>query len=579
MRDPLDRKAVVANRRVNYANEPRSIGGMPVSRPPLLLLALILATHSFAADPLSITRDENWLVIRGSEIPGGELRVNYLEAYCRAGSTDADWVKHTVVPHRSEIVTADRRVVRLRDTLADGVVVEHTITAEPDEVNFRLVAHNPTGQRSEAHWAQACPRLAAFVGVPANSTNLESYLPKCFIFLDGKLTRMPTPEWARSARYTPGQVWGAPGVPRNDLNPRPLSQLSPSNGLIGCFSGDETRIFATAWEPYQELFQGVAHCLHSDFRLGGLLPGERKEIRGKIYLVANDVPALIQRYEKDFPTHRQSSVDIFARSNLMAWCIVPFDAKRRGPQERAQMLKKLGIGKLAYDYRAEHIPTFDAEVEALKSNGIELAAWWFPSTLNDEARLIFDVIKRHKVHPQLWITGGGAPTKDAADQEARVAAEAQRLRPIAEAAAAAGCKVALYNHGGWFGEPENQIAIIERLARDGISGVGIVYNQHHGHDDLDRFADLMTRMKPHLFALNLNGMVRGGDKSGKKILRLGTGDEDARLLQIIRDSGWNGPVGIIDHRPETDSEETLLENLDGLDKLRSSLRPVAQPKK
>ena len=83
------------------------------------------------------------------------------------------------------------------------------------------------------------------------------------------------------------------GVDRNDVNPRPLSKLVPSNGLIGCFSKDESKIFATAFEPYQELFQGVAVCLHADFRLGGLKPGETKDIRGKIYVVPSDVDALL----------------------------------------------------------------------------------------------------------------------------------------------------------------------------------------------------------------------------------------------------------------------------------------------
>jgi hypothetical protein len=557
---------------VDYAAQFRLIDRMASPRHWLLVPSLALFSCCYAAEPLSLQRDKNWLVIRGVVVPGGELRVNYLEAYCRADSTDADWVKHTVVPHRSETLSSDGHVLKLRDSLEDGVTVEHTITAGPDEVDFHLVARNPTTRRSEAHWAQACPRLAAFAGVAADSKDLEDYLPKCFVFLDGRLSRMPTPQWAKSARYTPGQVWGAPGVPRSDLNPRPLSPLTPSNGLIGCFSGDEQKIFATAWEPYQELFQGVAHCLHADFRLGGLAAGERKEIRGKIYLISNDVPALLRRYEKDFPEHRSTAVDLFARKNLMAWCIVPFDAKKRGPQERALMLKKLGISKLAYDYRAEHVPTFDAEVEALKTNGIELVAWWFPAALNDEARLILEVIKRHGVHPQLWITGSGGPANDSAEQEARVAAEAERVRPIAAAAAGVGCKVALYNHGGWFGEPENQIAIIERLSRDGVSNVGIVYNQHHGHDHLDRFAELMSKMKPHLLALNLNGMIRGGDKLGKKILRLGAGEEDERLLRIIQESGWQGPIGIIDHRPETDSEETLRENLEGLEELRVILK-------
>ena len=35
------------------------------------------------------------------------------------------------------------------------------------------------------------------------------------------------------------------------------------------------------------------------------------------------------------------AADLFARENLVAWCIVPFDAKKRSPEDRAAMLKKL----------------------------------------------------------------------------------------------------------------------------------------------------------------------------------------------------------------------------------------------
>lgn len=268
----------------------------------LLLLAL-------AAD-LTLVRDGRWLVIRAPHVPGGEIRINYLEAYCRAGSTDAGWGEHTVIPHKSETVSKsdDGRILKLRDVLADGVTVEHTITAKSDEVDFRLVAHNPTAKAGEAHWAQSCVRLGAFTGFTSNDPGPkgapEDYLPKCFIFLDGKLTRMPTPKWAEKARYTPGQVWCPAHVPRTDVNPRPLSPLVPSNGLIGCFSADDKWIWATAWEPYQELFQGVVRCLHSDFRLGGLAPGEKKEVRGKIYVVPADAAALQRRYEADFPEHK-----------------------------------------------------------------------------------------------------------------------------------------------------------------------------------------------------------------------------------------------------------------------------------
>jgi hypothetical protein len=42
-------------------------------------------------------------------------------------------------------------------------------------------------------------------------------------------------------------------------------------------------------------------CIHSDFRIGGLQPGETKTIHGKIYLMENDVAKLLERYRRDFP--------------------------------------------------------------------------------------------------------------------------------------------------------------------------------------------------------------------------------------------------------------------------------------
>jgi hypothetical protein len=239
------------------------------------------------------------LTIHGAHLPGGELRIQYLEAYCRPGSTDRDW-RQTVIPHKTDLVSrsADGKSLELRCTLADGVVVRHEIAAGADEVSFRVAATNPTAKPSDAHWAQPCIRVGTFTGRGQND-----YLPLCFVFIEGRLTRLPTHPWAEKARYTPGQVYCPANVDRRDVNPRPLSLLVPSNGLIGCYSGDGKQILATAWEPYQELFQGVAVCIHSDFRIGGLKPGETKKIRGKIYLLPADGGALLRRYEKDFPEH------------------------------------------------------------------------------------------------------------------------------------------------------------------------------------------------------------------------------------------------------------------------------------
>jgi hypothetical protein len=273
----------------------------------LLVSSVVAAVEARGEDAagLTVSWADGYLTIRGP-FPGGEIRVLYLEAYCRPGSTDRDW-NETVIGHKTRVLepgTDDRRL-KLRDVLSDGVVVDHHITARQDEVDFNLIAHNPTDEASQAHWAQPCIRVDRFTGCTTEDARelVPAYARKSFIFLDGKLARLPTQPWAEKARYTPGQVYRPAYVDRNDVNPRPLSELVPSNGLMGCFSSEERQILAVAWEPYQELFLGVITCIHSDFRIGGLEPGEQKHIRGKIYIVDADVPALVQRYERDFPEH------------------------------------------------------------------------------------------------------------------------------------------------------------------------------------------------------------------------------------------------------------------------------------
>ena len=120
------------------------------------------------------------------------------------------------------------------------------------------------------------------------------------------------------------------------------------------------------------------------------------------------------------------------------------------------------------------------------------------------------------------------------------------------------------------------MAIIEGLRDQSITNVGIVYSQHHGHEQVERFGELMRLMKPYLLCLNLNGMVRDADRLGKKIVLLGQGELDLPLLRLIQESGWHGPVGILNHTDE-DAEVRLRENLDGLDRLVRQLEDESVP--
>ena len=175
------------------------------------------------------------------------------------------------------------------------------------------------------------------------------------------------------------------------------------------------------------------------------------------------------------------------------------------------------------------------------------------------------MLKRHDVKASLWVLlGVGEGPASVDEQRRRVEAASSKLRPLAEEAAKIGCTLALYNHGGWFGEPENQVAIIESLKKQGVENVGMVYNLHHGHDQTGRLAETLKTAMPYLKAVNLNGMDPDPNPGARKILPLGQGSLDLALLKTIRDSGYKGPIGILGHTND-DAEERLRDNLDGLD--------------
>ncbi|MDP7049170.1 MAG: TIM barrel protein [Verrucomicrobiota bacterium] len=246
----------------------------------------------------------------------------------------------------------------------------------------------------------------------------------------------------------------------------------------------------------------------------------------------------------------------FDKDKLVAWCIVPFDAKERGPAARAKMLARLGLKRVAYDWRERHIDEFEEEILQYKKHELEYFAFW---GAHEEA---FRLFSKHRIHPQIWIT---APSPEGESREGRLAAAAKVLSPFVKRTRQLGSKLGLYNHGGQGGEPTNLVALCEylRMHQD-AKHVGIVYNFHHGHGHITDFEKSLKLMQPYLLCLNLNGM---NDNARPKIVPLGQGQHEATMLRIVRQSGYKGPLGILDHRSDTDSEIALRENLDGMQKL------------
>ncbi len=251
-----------------------------------------------------------------------------------------------------------------------------------------------------------------------------------------------------------------------------------------------------------------------------------------------------------------NAADNFAKDKLVAWCIVPFDAKQRGPAARAEMLQRLGLKRVAYDWRAKHVKEFEDEILQYKKHGLEFFAFW---AVHEKAFALFE---KHKISPQVWYM---FPQPKGDTQEAKVAAAVKGLLPLVARTKKMGSQLGLYNHGGWGGEPANLVTVCKYLHKHhDAKHVGIVYNLHHGHGHIADFKESLKLMQPYLHCLNLNGMNEGAKP---KILSLGKGQHEAAMIAIIRKASYTGPIGILDHRNDTDTEIALRENLEGLQKI------------
>ena len=240
---------------------------------------------------------DNRLTILSPDLPGGQVELLYLEAFCRRGSTHRRW-EDTVIPHRTVRLdgVGPTKAIRLRTELPGPVEVLHRIRAETGRVRFDLTLRNLGSEPADVEWFQPCIQVGAFSGL-----DQQTYIRRCFLFTEKGLQYLSDLPRAEDALYKGGQVYVPAGVSSEDVNPRPISPVQPANGLIGCFSADGRWILATSWDHTQELFQGVIVCIHADPRIGGLLPGKTKRLKGCIYLINNDLPLLMRLYKRDFP--------------------------------------------------------------------------------------------------------------------------------------------------------------------------------------------------------------------------------------------------------------------------------------
>lgn len=265
------------------------------------------------------------------------------------------------------------------------------------------------------------------------------------------------------------------------------------------------------------------------------------------------------------------SKNIFAKENLVAWCVVPFDSRKRTPAERTRMLKELGFTGLAWDWRQQHLPLLEEEIALLRKADIDLKAVWCwidgksTGELGQANDQLLATLERTGARTEIWISFA-APFFAGLTDDEKISKGALTIAHLYKKASAIGCSVSLYNHGDWFGEPRNMVKILRHLEAEGIGNVnkiGLVYNFHHAHEQFDEYESNLAVMMPYLRTVNLNGMRA----DGPKVLSLGSGDREQAMMQILNAAGFKGQIGILGHVEDADVKEVLKKNLTGMKNL------------
>jgi len=262
---------------------------------------------------------------------------------------------------------------------------------------------------------------------------------------------------------------------------------------------------------------------------------------------------------------------VFEIDELSAWCIIGFDSLDRTPEQRIDLLKELGLQKYGYNRGKGDYKQMKHEFKLAAENDIDITSVfvWLNAKrdsigkLSESNELLLTQLKEVSQKPDIWVSFSNNYFENIDDEQSlKVAAD--MITYLKSRADEVGCRLALYNHTGWFGKPQNQIDIINTVGQEGIS---IVYNLHHAHDDVDDFVASAKLIKPYLSYVNLNGVKKGGPK----IMDIGKGDHEYDMIRSLLAEGYDGPWGILGHIKTEDVKVVLERNLAGINALNEKL--------
>ena len=257
--------------------------------------------------------------------------------------------------------------------------------------------------------------------------------------------------------------------------------------------------------------------------------------------------------------------DAEARVEQSAWspafyalCIDTHDAKHRTMVQQADMLRELGFDGAGYglwlgDRLDENLRIFDQR--GLKIFLLYTSVDVDPEKPPYDPRLP-EVIRKLKGHPTtVCVLMRGFPPGDPRGVQPAI----RILRTLGDVAAEAGVRISIYHHTNDWTERLPFALRIVKLTNH--PRVGVNFNLCHwlkveGEKD---YRDILCKNSKKIFAVTINGAEMGATQwTGGLIQPLDCGNFDnRRLLKILREIGYRGPVGLMCYGIPGDVREHL----------------------
>jgi sugar phosphate isomerase/epimerase len=248
---------------------------------------------------------------------------------------------------------------------------------------------------------------------------------------------------------------------------------------------------------------------------------------------------------------------------VFAFCHDTHDTQKRDFTQQAVMLRELGFdgaGHIGSDDVPARLATLASQDLRLFLIGVRLDLANPKEPYPPSLATALQAIKNKGVVLYVTIAGYPASSPEGNDQAVRV------LRKVNRLADDCGVRVALYPHtGDWLVRVEHAAELVRRVDDDNL---GVIFNLCHWmkNEDVSQLEPLLDQIVPHLFVATINGADTAGiaDSNWNRLIQpLDCGDYDVkRVLQLLRDREFKGPVGIMCYGIAEDAKQHLSRSME-----------------